>query len=598
MSAVVPVSGRAPRRLGRVSGVAAGNLSLDGLAVVARWATTTVALTGAFISVHSVPTLHRQLLAGGVLIAYSAARTLQLSSRWPSPEPGRISGLLDVLVCSCLVLATGGWGSPYLLAVGGALIVAGMVGGRRTLLLGMGVLVAGVLVGVLLDPASVPPATMLERAVELAVMGGVGLAVRRAQLRAAGEQDELDRLRSATAINELLLELYAMTSAQPGTLTVDRAVLTVVERVRALFAPEVVVVLLFDPASAILDRPWQVAAAEGAVLPATLADGDLPVAMRRALEEDVPAHCDDLGGHEALGTGSASALYIPLSCGSTRVGVLALEGSSPGGFSGHHPDSLRAVALHAGLVIENARIFARLKILGADEERQRFARELHDRVGQALTAVALTAERAQAGGRAEPAEVLGDLRTIACETRRVIREVREKLTDLRSEPGDGAPLAELLVDLCARVRARSGLEVSCQVACPSLPESTEREVWRVACEAVSNAERHAAARWLSLRWVLDRGRPTLIVSDDGNGLLGREPLRRDAYGVRGMRERAEIIGGRLQMASRPGAGTTVRLVLPGPGPDTEREPAGQLRQALRSRPGAGRTGARASEALA
>lgn len=594
MSTQVATKRRAARSTGNARRFAAGHWSTYDLAVVARWATTTVALAGALADTHPTSILHRQLLAGGVLLAYSAARTLHPAPRTASPGSGRAQVAEEVVFCSLLALFSGGWGSPYLLAVGGALLVSGLVGGRRALLPGLGVLAAGVIAGGLLDQGPVPISGILVRALELAVMGGVGACVRRALLSAAGDPTELDRLRSAAAINDLLVELCSLAAQQPGALTVDRSVSAVVERARRLFAPDVVVVLLGDPASAILDRPWQVAAAEGALLPATLTDEELPAGIAAAAAGGGPVRRDVLGPGEGLAARSRSGLYIRLELGVRGVGVLAIERADPGGFAGHDPESLRALALHAGLAIENARIFARLRILGADEERQRFARDLHDRVGQGLASVAVTAERASIASRVAPTDDLtADLDMIANGIRDAVRDIREQLTDLRSEPGGTDTLGELLADLASRVETRSGMEVTCRVDCPELAETTEREVWHVACEAVVNAERHAGADRLSLSWALSDGVPTLTVTDDGNGLLGQTPLRRDAYGVRGMRERAEILGGSLHISSRPGAGTEVRLSLPplpaGPVPTGHRERSSEPARSSRA---AGATRAR------
>jgi signal transduction histidine kinase len=88
----------------------------------------------------------------------------------------------------------------------------------------------------------------------------------------------------------------------------------------------------------------------------------------------------------------------------------------------------------------------------------------------------------------------------------------------------------------------------------------ERELWRIAKEAVVNAERHAKASTLTIQWRCDGKRAELEVADDGIG-FDRRRGREDSYGIVGMRERATTIGATLDIRSARGAGTTVRVVL-------------------------------------
>ena len=113
-----------------------------------------------------------------------------------------------------------------------------------------------------------------------------------------------------------------------------------------------------------------------------------------------------------------------------------------------------------------------------------------------------------------------------------------------------------------RVSERSGLQVTMRHdETARLPLPQEREIWRIAKEAVTNVERHAQATKLSISWQCDGKRALLVVSDNGVGFSKGVPTRLDSYGIVGMRERAASIGAKLDVESAPGQGTSVRVLL-------------------------------------
>jgi signal transduction histidine kinase len=110
------------------------------------------------------------------------------------------------------------------------------------------------------------------------------------------------------------------------------------------------------------------------------------------------------------------------------------------------------------------------------------------------------------------------------------------------------------------VRQRRGLIVNFvhQAGPQRLSLTVERELWRIAQEAITNVERHARATSVTVRWETDGRNGLLEIIDDGLGLAATSAGRPDSYGILGMRERATIIGATLEIESAPGAGTTVR----------------------------------------
>ena len=203
---------------------------------------------------------------------------------------------------------------------------------------------------------------------------------------------------------------------------------------------------------------------------------------------------------------------------------------------------------------------ARAALTAQERERSRIARELHDEVGQALTAVMLQLERTSQ--RAD-GPVRGGLEEAREGLRASLEDVREIARRLRPEALDDLGLASALAALTNDVSRRTGVRVQRRLASDlrALELDEELVVYRVAQEALTNVARHSEAlrAWVSLG-PGDDGRVTLTVRDAGRGFDMTEHA--GGTGLRGMRERAVLIGASFDIQSRPGHGTTVRLRLP------------------------------------
>ena len=198
------------------------------------------------------------------------------------------------------------------------------------------------------------------------------------------------------------------------------------------------------------------------------------------------------------------------------------------------------------------------KALGAqEEERARIARELHDEVGQTLTAIALEAERAaEVGSETERASWA----RVALWAQESVEELRRIARRLRPEALDDLGLINAFIALCGRISEQSGLRIERRLPDRLPPHSPELDLvlYRVAQESLTNIRRHAEATrvLLALDWGEDR--LVLTVSDNGRGFSeGAGDVWKS--GLAGMSERARLIGGNLSIESRVGEGTEVRL---------------------------------------
>jgi two-component system sensor histidine kinase UhpB len=213
-------------------------------------------------------------------------------------------------------------------------------------------------------------------------------------------------------------------------------------------------------------------------------------------------------------------------------------------------ESERRESAHRALMVQEA-------------ERARIARELHDEVGQTLTGVMLQVEGLAAVIPDELREQLDELRETARDGTEEIRRIARRL---RPEALEDLGLQSALSALAARVADQAQLDISRHLdARLMLSQQQELVVYRVAQEALTNVARHAGAEHVELRLDRDDSNAVLCVRDDGRGVQAADLA--SSNGIRGMRERAMLIGADLSINGRPGRGTRVQLSIP------TREPA-------------------------
>lgn len=199
--------------------------------------------------------------------------------------------------------------------------------------------------------------------------------------------------------------------------------------------------------------------------------------------------------------------------------------------------------------------------LAVGQERTRLARELHDTLAHSLSATAVQLQAVQTLLKVQPEAAATELRLAQQQVKDGLQESRRAINALRASPLEELGLAEALRQRATHLAQRSGMVVECQIeaSVPSLPLLTEQTIYRTANEALINVERHAQANEVCLSLQDKNGTIQLLVRDNGVGFEPGLVGQNGRYGLIGMKERASLIGARLQIQSVIGQGTTVQL---------------------------------------
>ena len=197
-----------------------------------------------------------------------------------------------------------------------------------------------------------------------------------------------------------------------------------------------------------------------------------------------------------------------------------------------------------------------------EDERRRLARELHDGIGQNLTA--LKHRLAQLGDGLPPQQ-RAQLETAIALCSETLEDTRELSRLLRPPILDDLGLEPALRWLARSQGEASGLDIGVEIEpLPALDGDLQTLLFRVAQEALNNAAKHAGARSVLVRLVARGGQLQLQVADDGRGCDPDVALRSGGSGLGGMRERLRLYDGRLEIHAAPGEGTRLRAVVPMP----------------------------------
>lgn len=326
--------------------------------------------------------------------------------------------------------------------------------------------------------------------------------------------------------------------------------------------------------------PWEIGEREIATAlhdcPCTVALIDKQPIVVQPLPERCPLREGKLSDARAI----AAHVTVPILARDQVLGVLGVASADAQAFDADEVKLLEAVGQQLGVVVENARLWDALrekervrgqlleKVISAqEEERKRIARELHDDTGQTLTSLMVGLRAASDAVEPATRARLESLRDIAAQSldsvKRLARELRPPLLD-----DLGLPAA--LERYVANYRANYGIGVDLQMTGfghnGHLPSQVELAVYRIVQEALTNIAKHAHAHNVSI--VVERKQRAVIavIEDDGRGFDVRAVMEsaqeESKLGLYGMRERAELVGGRFQIESTLDAGSSVFVEIP------------------------------------
>lgn len=252
--------------------------------------------------------------------------------------------------------------------------------------------------------------------------------------------------------------------------------------------------------------------------------------------------------------------------GLQRLGMLNVAGPSWRELDPDELALLRTIGDMLGVAVERARLHTRRLDAVQTEERNRLAREIHDTIAQDLSAIAFQLEAAEAllSDAADPDRARRSVTAALGLTRNALDEARRSVLDLRAAPLEGRTLSAALAALAAEADAGNAPAITFEAVPPvpgKIPPAVEVGLYRIAQEALQNALRHAGATRVMLRLDVAPDRICLRIEDDGRG-FATEDAAGSRFGLLGMRERARLLGGTLQIESAPGAGTRITAEIP------------------------------------
>jgi PAS domain S-box-containing protein len=279
-----------------------------------------------------------------------------------------------------------------------------------------------------------------------------------------------------------------------------------------------------------------------------------------------------------------SCLVVPLLAGGKAIGIYSLHKNQPGYFTAEHVELAEALASLAAVAVQNAWLFEQVRV-GSERlqslsrrlveiqetERLYIARELHDEAGQALTSLVVQLRLVeQAAGQPE------QVREHVAEMDRSLQDITENLhrlaMALRPAALDHLGLEAAIRENAESIAERHGLSIRVEPFAQErrLPLNVETILYRIVQEALTNVVRHACASRVDIVCQTRNNQLVVIVEDNGAGFDTSATLDGDHFGLLGMRERAETLGGTLTIESRPGKGTTIVAEVPYDGPRADR----------------------------
>jgi two-component system NarL family sensor kinase len=256
---------------------------------------------------------------------------------------------------------------------------------------------------------------------------------------------------------------------------------------------------------------------------------------------------------------------IPLYAHGKQLGILNVAGTDWRELSPEDLRLLYTVGDMLGMAVERARLFNQSVQLGAIEERNRLAREIHDTLAQGLTAVQMKLETADAllEKGDDPEGLHASLHSAIALTRATLEESRRSVLDLRAAPLEGRSISEALPALVDTFRQNRKNRVVLSISGENrpLPSRIEVGLYRVAQEALTNIQKHAEADTIHVHLLMALDQVRLSIKDDGKG-FEPDQISHNSFGLIGLNERIRLLGGTLIVQSSTGEGTFLEVSIP------------------------------------
>lgn len=280
------------------------------------------------------------------------------------------------------------------------------------------------------------------------------------------------------------------------------------------------------------------------------------------LEDRDPDNVQELQGYPWI-QGLSSLLVVPLKVDTKVIGILNIL-NKPGELTQEDMRIIDLFADQAAIIIEHVRLQYQAEQLAVLEERQRLARELHDSITQALYSVTLYADAARMAFAAEKWDALQkNLQEVRNMAREAMYDMRLLVFELRPFMLESEGLVSALRSRLAAVEGRSGLQTEVLVERERrLPIRIEEEMYRIAQEGLNNIVKHAEATKVQIKLKYDENTVLLEMIDDGKGFDPKVAHRSGGFGLQGIQERVNQLGGTLRIESSPLRGTHLSVSIP------------------------------------
>ena len=377
---------------------------------------------------------------------------------------------------------------------------------------------------------------------------------------------------AATRWSRQLESLHDVVLSVAGETDLPALLASVAGRLRELVEARVVLIALLTPEGDLrIETADGERAAElvGSKLARSGSKSGRVLERRQSARVDSVLDDPEVDQEEVRRMGVRTGLYVPLIVREQAIGIVAVHDKlgPDATFSDADLRLAEIFAARAAVALDLSKRVARdalQRVVSAQElERRRLARELHDETGQALTSILLGLKTVEDALESEESrKAAAGLRELVVAT---LQDVRRLAVELRPKALDDFGLVPALERLTATFAEHTGIAVDLEAALPGerLPGELETALYRIVQESLTNVVKHSRARNVSILLTQRNGAVAAVIEDDGQG-FDPSGAGDGGFGLLGMRERLALLGGRLEIESSEGAGTTLVVEVPLP----------------------------------